>query len=526
MIKNNIKEIAALEKRYWLKISNTCNNNCIFCHDSEHRNDSINFEPFEKIKVKIDQALNDGFSRLILSGGEATIHPDFIQIAGYAKKIGFQKIQVVTNGRMFSYKAFALKAVKAGLTEATFSIHGHTPGLHDKLSGIKGSFDQACQGIKNLIKTGRCIVNIDVVVNRLNYIHIEDIIKYFSKFRIFEYDLLCIIPFGRAFENRDDLFFGYEESSEHLKGAFSYAKKPGYYIWTNRFPPNYLEGDEGLIQDPHKLYDEVLGRPDLYEGYYRTKKFHCYPERCSDCFIEKFCIKFLYYCKTIESLENIDTIDLTCSNGDSEELTNRVASIKTLRVANSNFKHLYEKCGRIEFVYDGTDFKTIPKLSKIYIELNNIPNNFISNDIEPYKFIFNLNLEVCEFLLRNFKFVDKYSGQIEFKIPAYEILSEAIEEYKKIHEVISRFKNIKIHNCTKCLHKHCQGNDTRIFNIDIINKDLTLDLKKLVEEYILNDYYVKSLRCRDCIESENCRGMHINFIRAFGFKSLNPIKKN
>jgi hypothetical protein len=62
-------------------------------------------------------------------------------------------------------------------------------------------------------------------------------------------------------------------------------------IWTNRFPVSYLEGLEDLIQDPHKMLDEVNGRRFQVARYVNAgDALDCrQPERCVHCFIEPFC---------------------------------------------------------------------------------------------------------------------------------------------------------------------------------------------------------------------------------------------
>ena len=47
-----------------------------------------------------------------------------------------------------------------------------------------------------------------------------------------------------------------------------------------------------------------------------------------------------------------------------------------------------------------------------------------------------------------------------------------------------------------------------------------------VQRYITGEYYKKSLRCRGCAFTEQCKGMHIQFLRAHGFASLKPIVKD
>ena len=174
----------------------------------------------EQLNQYIDLGVRLGSERLILSGGEPTIHPDYIKFIRRGREAGYDWIQTVTNGMMFAYPKFARKCIQAGLNEVTVSIHGHTPRLQDKLVGVKGAFDKAVEGIRNIqaLSGGRTVINIDVVINKQNVAHLRDIIDYFRNLGIHEFDLLYIVPFGRGFsEYRRQLYFNIED---HLNEIF------------------------------------------------------------------------------------------------------------------------------------------------------------------------------------------------------------------------------------------------------------------------------------------------------------------
>lgn len=278
------------EKRYWVRLTYACNNNCIFCLDKESLDGSI--VDFEKIKKELEKGRSESYGRVVLSGGEASIHPRFLEVVKLAKKMGYRHIQVITNGRMFSYRPFLEKAKKAGLTELTFSLHGHNENIHEGLTRIKGSFKQGLKGLNNALKTG-LIVNIDIVLNRKNIEYISDILLFYINMGIYEFDLLQIMPFGRAWDNWNDLWYDPERFDRPLKKAFSLSKDKRYHIWTNRFPARYLEGYENLIQSPIKMLDEINGRKDMFlEHLSSGKNFSCQGKRCRFCVLEGFCQDF------------------------------------------------------------------------------------------------------------------------------------------------------------------------------------------------------------------------------------------
>jgi MoaA/NifB/PqqE/SkfB family radical SAM enzyme len=282
------KEEAATKGKHWVRLTKICNNNCLFCLDKDAQSGTA--VSLDEIKKNLLIGKKKKIGQVVLSGGEATIHPNFTDIVKMARKIGYSHIQVITNGRMFAYPNFLISALRAGVNEITFSIHGHNEKLHDAQTQIKGSFQQAVGGLKNALSVKGLIVNIDIVINKINYIYLEDILKYFIDLGVREFDLLQIIPSGQAWKNRKKLFYDIPEAMPHIRRALAFSRDPQIFIWTNRFPPSYLDGFEDLIQHPKKLYDEIRGRKEMFEDFMkRGKMMHCWGERCQYCFLKNFC---------------------------------------------------------------------------------------------------------------------------------------------------------------------------------------------------------------------------------------------
>lgn len=282
------REIAATTPKHWVRLTRVCNNHCIFCLDKEPQNGTC--LPFARIKKDLAEGRRKNINKLILSGGEPTIHPEFLDIVKFSKKSGYKHIQVITNGRMFAYGGFLKEAVATGISEITFSIHGHYENLHDRQTGVRGSFKQAMAGLNNALMTERLIVNVDIVINKINVKHLYDILSFFIKLGVSEFDLLQVIPFGRAWDNKNDVLYDVEGSLAYLKKALRLSKDPNLHIWTNRFPAQYLERCEGLIQHPFKLYDEVRGNRAMFERFFSHGRImDCFGERCQFCFLESFC---------------------------------------------------------------------------------------------------------------------------------------------------------------------------------------------------------------------------------------------
>ncbi|PIU18956.1 MAG: hypothetical protein COT18_09405 [Elusimicrobia bacterium CG08_land_8_20_14_0_20_59_10] len=278
----------ALERRKWVRLTRACNNRCLFCLDDFARDGA--FIPVPQIVRELRSGLKEGCRRAVLSGGEPALHPQFAGIAGLASKMGYCHVQAISNGRMFCYSDLLERSVKAGLSEITFSLHGSTPAMHDTLVGVRGAFVQTVTAIAAAVRVPGLIVSSDVVVNRQNVDQLEDIIRLLYYMGVREYDLLQIMPFGRAWENWKLLRYDPVKKKAALDRAFAWAAVPGTHVWANRFTPSFFEGREEFIQSPSKLMEEILGREAMLLAFLRGgAEQPCRGARCRYCVLELFC---------------------------------------------------------------------------------------------------------------------------------------------------------------------------------------------------------------------------------------------
>lgn len=131
----------------------TCNSRCQYCTQLDYRaipQVELLDLTREQIEQRIQWAAEQGYDQIGFSGGEPTIRPDFLELVRFARALDFERIAVTTNGRMFAYPKFAAEAIKAGLDAFTFSLHGPTPEIHDKIAAAPGALQQALTGLRNL----------------------------------------------------------------------------------------------------------------------------------------------------------------------------------------------------------------------------------------------------------------------------------------------------------------------------------------------------------------------------------------
>lgn len=128
-------------RRLELHLTYHCPEKCIFCSE-EHRMNR--FRPFPVTWGRVAKILRmhaqRGVRNVHFTGGEPTIHPQFLKTLQLAKKLGM-RTSIGTIGTMLCREDFA-KKVLPYLDEALFSIHGPDAQTHDGLARKEGSFDR------------------------------------------------------------------------------------------------------------------------------------------------------------------------------------------------------------------------------------------------------------------------------------------------------------------------------------------------------------------------------------------------
>jgi radical SAM protein with 4Fe4S-binding SPASM domain len=174
----------------WLTITSKCNNNCVFCY-YKTRNQEISLTDikdyiklFKKIKPK----------KIILIGGEPTIHPDFEKIINLFFKNNI-KVNIVSNG--FGFKDENLvKKISSKINNIALSIEG-TKRIHNKIVNNKNAHTNIIKSIKNIKKYKKKVL-INTVINKNNIKNISRNISYLHKLDIRSFSFNICTSFKKS----------------------------------------------------------------------------------------------------------------------------------------------------------------------------------------------------------------------------------------------------------------------------------------------------------------------------------------
>ena len=168
------------DKKVILELLSSCNLNCSYCfYRTSNRFHSTNFLSKKEIFALIDKMVRERINKLVLTGGEPTLYPDFIEISEYAM-LKMPKVTICANGVILDNK-LEDKIVKLNFSTYTVSIDSHIVKMHDKLRGRKGAFKKTVAFIKKL-KLNNKNVSIHITIHPENINHIEETINFCKGF--------------------------------------------------------------------------------------------------------------------------------------------------------------------------------------------------------------------------------------------------------------------------------------------------------------------------------------------------------
>ena len=164
-----------------------CNLSCKMCAQSVVRKDESGrswwYDPGLELSVEKWVSFLDQISAsrppLYMTGGEPLLYPHFRDLMREIKKRGLY-VQLATNGTLLSREADFL--VQEGVEGVTVSIDG-PPEVHDRIRGIKGTFNRAAEGVSALVAARRRhkspgpTLSFICTISKTNYEYLEETLE-------------------------------------------------------------------------------------------------------------------------------------------------------------------------------------------------------------------------------------------------------------------------------------------------------------------------------------------------------------
>lgn len=242
-------------------ISDQCNNNCLHC---PFRQKYSSQPDLNTIITSLKQKNEDNVA---FYGGEPTLRNDLLEIILAAKKNGYRRIKLLTNGRAFSDIQFLQQIVSSGCYLFEIKLWGSNPSLHDHITQMTGSFRETIQGLENLAGLPHeKFVSVRIPICKENYADLENTV-------------VTVLNFGinRVILSFHDYKLAFTKVLPHIKNAINISIFNRIWILTEGLPFCIMHGQENHMAEIYHGWDTI---------YDRTFKHHAY---CVDCIYREIC---------------------------------------------------------------------------------------------------------------------------------------------------------------------------------------------------------------------------------------------
>ena len=259
-------------KRIDLKTGFLCNNDCRFCVQAHKK--KFGNKNTEELKNCLSQAAQEGYQSVVFTGGEATIRPDIIDLVKFAKKTGFNLIQIQSNGRRFADLDFCKEMLAAGVNQFNPALHGHNSKVHDYLTQRDGAFKQTVKGIINLKQLNQRVIT-NTVITQTNYRYLPQIALLLIKLNVNQFQLAFVHAVGNAWKNFDSVVPRKLLVAPYVKRALNISINSGVIAMTEAIPYCLMTGYEDYVAEEKIPDTKIFDLDNIVENFTDTRKNNC-----------------------------------------------------------------------------------------------------------------------------------------------------------------------------------------------------------------------------------------------------------
>lgn len=238
-----------------------CNNKCLHCSIREKDSSKTDLSSI------LSSLKENPEENVALYGGDPTLRSDLPEIIREARRDGYKRLKILTNGRAFSDIQFLGQIMKAGCNLFEITLWGSNPSLHDHLTQSSGSFRETVRGLENLAGLSEDrFVCVRIPVCKENHPDLENCVSTALNFSI-----------NRIILSFHDSRLSFQQALPHINNAINISIFNRIWVQTEGIPFCIMQGLEQHI-------GEILA--GLNTIYARTFQHH---NCCIQCIYKDLC---------------------------------------------------------------------------------------------------------------------------------------------------------------------------------------------------------------------------------------------
>jgi MoaA/NifB/PqqE/SkfB family radical SAM enzyme len=258
-----------------IRIAGRCNQNCIFCCQTQNRNSKD--VGSEELFNKYVNMIRSEKKHVILSGSETTLYPRIFDLISFAKE-NCDYVELQSNGITFSYKTWAKKFFDFGIDEFNINFPSHIKKTAATITRTENSFEKRLEGVKNLSELGANI-RLTYVITSLNYMEMPGFVSFINS--LFSNITVIFTYLQNAGNAKNNLFLfkSYSEISSYLNKALDIRNEKHNTFLAEGIPACFLKEHKEKIVDFRKKESNTNFFPII------SRKIAA----CIDCKENQFC---------------------------------------------------------------------------------------------------------------------------------------------------------------------------------------------------------------------------------------------
>ena len=276
-------------QRVDIKIGFSCNNRCLFCVQGNKR-DTFGPRPTAQIRADLEEGRRVGATGIVITGGEPTMQRSLRATVRLARALGYQTVQIQTNGRLLCYERLCRQLVDEGASEFSPALHGSTAKIHDGLTAAPGSHAQTVAGIKNLAALGQHVIT-NSVITAHNHEDLPRLARLLVDLGVHQFQFAFVHILGTAALYGQTLVPRKRAVMPHVKAGLDVGRAAGVRCMTEAIPYCLMQGYEEHVAERIIPVTRVYDAEQTLEDYtaYRQNEGKAHGPPCTACAVADRC---------------------------------------------------------------------------------------------------------------------------------------------------------------------------------------------------------------------------------------------
>lgn len=278
-----------------IKLNYHCNNKCVLCCQQDAIKNESTMLHFNDVVAFLSENLsneccNGQICKLVLTGGEPTLHPDLINIIAAAKEMGCKTIQIQTNATRLSDNSLLEQMLSAGANSFGISLHGYDAAVHEAFTNTPGSYDKTIQAL-GLLREHEANVSINAVISKLNVDTLTELVAKVGREKIAQNIQLAFIHITGRAVNEINLVAHISQAADKVRECIELGRQYGLTVTSEAIPFCLMRGFERQVSELY-FRDEIIifdrnGTMRFDQQRKNELKGKC--DRCRECLFYMLC---------------------------------------------------------------------------------------------------------------------------------------------------------------------------------------------------------------------------------------------